>query len=51
MNRHRLLVAGLSEYNFDDSEMVMVAWSVRGLLFVATSGETRRVGSAERIST
>jgi hypothetical protein len=29
------LVAGLSEYNFGDSEVVMVAWSVVALPFVA----------------
>jgi O-antigen ligase len=29
------LVAGLSEYNFGDSEVVMVAWSVMALPFVA----------------
>jgi hypothetical protein len=32
------LVAGLSEYNFGDSEVVMVAWAVMALPWAATAG-------------
>jgi len=32
------LVAGLSEYNFGDSEVVMVAWAVMALSWVAATG-------------
>jgi O-antigen ligase len=32
------LVAGLSEYNFGDSEVVMVAWAIMALPWAATAG-------------
>jgi len=32
------LVAGLSEYNFGDSEVVMVAWALMALPWVVASG-------------
>jgi hypothetical protein len=34
------LVAGLTEYNFGDSEVVMVAWATMALPFVAAQGGT-----------
>jgi hypothetical protein len=39
------LVAGLSEYNFGDSEVAMVAWAVMALPWVVEgTTSTRRVG-------
>ncbi len=35
------LVAGLSEYNFGDSEVVMVAWALAALPWVADAKEPR----------
>ena len=35
------LVAGLSEYNFGDSEVVMVAWALMALPWVADAKESR----------
>jgi O-antigen ligase len=35
------LVAGLSEYNFGDSEVVLVAWSLSALPFMVTPAEPR----------
>ena len=35
------LVAGLSEYNFGDSEVVMVAWALMALPWVADAKEPR----------
>jgi hypothetical protein len=36
------LVAGLSEYNFGDSEVVMVAWALMALPWVADAKDPRR---------
>jgi hypothetical protein len=38
------LVAGLSEYNFGDSEVVLVAWALMALPWVAEAKETRKPG-------
>lgn len=38
------LVAGLSEYNFGDSEVVMVAWALMALPWVAETKEPRESG-------
>ena len=35
------LVAGLSEYNFGDSEVVMLAWAIVALPYVVARGEER----------
>ena len=35
------LVAGLSEYNFGDSEVVLVAWALMALPWVADAKEAR----------
>jgi len=32
------LVAGLTEYNFGDSEVVMIAWAIMALPFAAAQG-------------
>jgi O-antigen ligase len=45
------LVAGLSEYNFGDSEVVLLAWTVMALPFVATRPErglTSGTGPSDR---
>jgi hypothetical protein len=34
------LVAGLSEFNFGDSEVVMVAWTIMALPFVVEASKT-----------
>jgi O-antigen ligase len=39
------LVAGLSEYNFGDSEVVMVAWTIAALPSVVSSAPAERPGS------
>ena len=39
------LVAGLSEYNFGDSEVVMVAWAVMALPWAVSSGVSSGVRS------
>jgi len=41
------LVAGLFEYNFGDSEVVMVAWSIVALAFIVERERNTRVGSGE----
>ena len=38
------LVAGLSEYNFGDSEVVMVAWALMALPWVVDAKEPRESG-------
>jgi hypothetical protein len=45
------LVAGLSEYNFGGSEVVMGGWWVMAVAFAAASQDRRRNDSAERIPT
>jgi hypothetical protein len=35
------LVGGLSEYNFDDSEVAMIAWALMALPWVADAKEPR----------
>ena len=46
------LVAGLSEYNFGDSEVVMVAWTVMALPWVVErrDGGRREAGASTRLS-
>ena len=40
------LVAGLSEYNFGDSEVVMVAWTVMALPWAVARGLAPRAGAS-----